>query len=145
MPTTGTADYSGAGTVHGVVIFPNAPGIQPATGTVLLVGDAHLSANFATGAITGGFTNVTTYDYFFPPSAWNDVSVNARIAAGTNKFGGSTADTSQLSTTSSYTLKGSATGHIDGAFYGPSAQNLGATWSLSDGTASAIGVVAAGR
>jgi hypothetical protein len=92
--------------------------------------------------------NVTTpayYDYGSPTSAWNDVSVNASIAAGTNKFSGRTAVTSQGSTTSPYALKGSATGHIDGAFYGPNAQNLGAIWSLSDGTASAIGVVAAGR
>jgi hypothetical protein len=42
-------------------------------------------------------------------------------------------------------LSASATGHIDGAFYGPAAQNLGAVWSLSDGTGSALGSVVAGH
>jgi hypothetical protein len=36
-------------------------------------------------------------------------------------------------------LSGSATGHLDGAFYGPAAQNVGAVWSLSDGMKSALG------
>lgn len=146
MPTTGTANYSGVGTVHGVVIYPLGVGEQPAAFAVPLTGDAHLSANFATGAVTGGFTKITAEgDYDYGASAWNDVSVNASIAAGTNKFSGSTAVTSPGSGIGSVSLKGSATGHIDGAFYGPSAQNLGAIWSLSDGTASAIGTVAAGR
>jgi hypothetical protein len=43
------------------------------------------------------------------------------------------------------TLSGSATGHIDGGFYGPAAQNVGAIWSLSDGTTSVIGGIAARR
>lgn len=72
---------------------------------------------------------------------WNDVSLNASIAPGTSRFSGSTAATSAPGT--GFSLAGSATGHIDGAFYGPAAQNLGAVWSLSDGTGSAIGVIAA--
>jgi len=74
---------------------------------------------------------------------WNDVSVAGTIAMGTNKFSGTTAATSSPGTPMS--LSASATGHIDGAFYGPAAQNLGAVWSLSDGTGSALGTVVAGH
>jgi hypothetical protein len=42
-------------------------------------------------------------------------------------------------------LSGSATGHIDGAFFGPAAQNLGAVWSLNDGSGAALGTVVAGH
>jgi hypothetical protein len=74
---------------------------------------------------------------------WNDVSVNASIAAGTNKFSGTTGVTSTPQNT--FSLKGSAIGSINGAFYGPAAEELGAIWTLSDGTISAIGGLAARR
>ncbi len=70
-----------------------------------------------------------------------DVSVAASIAAGTNKFNGSTAVTS--APPGPFSLNASASGSINGAFYGPAAQNLGAIWTLSDGTTSAIGGVVA--
>jgi hypothetical protein len=82
---------------------------------------------------------VSSYDSCWP---WHDVSVKANIAPETNKFSGTTAVTSQPSP-SSFSLTNSATGHINGAFYGPAAQNLGALWSLSDGTGSALGWVGA--
>jgi hypothetical protein len=65
------------------------------------------------------------------------------IAAGTNKFSGATAITSTPQ--GLFTLSGSADGSINGAFYGPAAQNLGAIWTLSDGTKPAIGGVVAGH
>ena len=60
---------------------------------------------------------------------------------GTNSFSGSTGAATAPAGT--YTLKGTANGHIDGAFYGPNANELGAVWTLSngDGTGAAIGVV----
>jgi hypothetical protein len=138
MPTTGQAAFSGYADAN---IF--AP--SPVNVHVLLTrasGDAALTADFASGKITGAFTHM---QYLANSSSvpWNDVSVNASILAGTNKFSGSAGVTSTPQTT--FSLKGSATGHIDGAFYGPNAQNLGAIWSLSDGTTSVIGGVAAGR
>jgi len=72
---------------------------------------------------------------------WNDVSVGAAIAAGTNRFGGTTAVTS--SPANSFSLKPSAAGSVNGAFFGPAAQQLGAVWTLSDGTISALGSVTA--
>ena len=80
-------------------------------------------------------------------SPWNDVSVSASIATGTNKFSGTTSVSSQPASgpSGALLLGNSATGNINGGFYGPAAQNLGAIWSLSDGTTSVIGGVAAGR
>jgi len=98
--------------------------------------------------VTGSLTQMQQWDgipYTGPQTflPWNDVSLNASIAPGTNKFSGSTAATSAPGT--AFSLAGSATGHIDGAFYGPIAQNLGAVWSLNDGRASALGTVVAGH
>ena len=77
---------------------------------------------------------------------WNDISITAGIAAGTNKFTGTTAVTSAPSAPAgNFILKDSATGSINGGFYGPAAQNIGAIWTLSDGTTSAVGGVAASR
>jgi hypothetical protein len=67
--------------------------------------------------------------------------INAAIAARSNRFSGATAVTSAPQ--NPFSLAGSATGHVDGAFFGPAAQAVGAVWTLSDGTTSAIGGIAA--
>ena len=110
-----------------------------------LSGNAAFSADFASGKITGAFTHMQYPNPLggLPLTALLLNMSNASIAAGTNRFSGSTAVTSAPQNT--FSLLGSATGHIDGAFYGPAAQNLGAIWSLTDGTTSAIGGVAAGH
>ena len=71
---------------------------------------------------------------------WNDVSFSASIGTGTNRFSGTTAATSAPGT--GFSLAGSATGTINGAFFGPAAQNVGAVWTLGDGSISAIGTIA---
>jgi hypothetical protein len=138
-PTSGTAAYSGSGTVRGAVYVPYVGG----PGSAELKGDANLSVDFASGNITGKFNNITSFDGCFT-APWNDVSVNAKIAPGTSKFSGTTATPSQPANTG-YNLQPTATGSIKGGFYGPTAQQLGAVWTLSDGTASAIGGVVAGH
>jgi hypothetical protein len=140
MPTTGTAQF--AGTASGNVFQTN-------NGTILgtaVNGNANLSVNFSSGQVAGSLTHMQQWDgipYNSSPTylPWNDVSLNANIAPGTNKFSGTTAATSSPGT--SFSLATSATGHVDGAFYGPAAQNVGAVWSLSDGSKSAIGAFAA--
>jgi hypothetical protein len=141
MPTSGQAMFSGLADAN---IFGSSNDAH-----ILLSrasGNAALTVDFASGNITGAFTHME-YLQSSPSGLnavpWNDVSVNASILAGTNKFSGGTSVTSTPQ--GALSLKGSATGYIDGAFYGPSAQNLGAIWSLSDGTISAIGGVAAGH
>jgi len=137
MPTTGTAQF--AGLASGNVFQTN-------NGTILSTyvdGKANLSANFSSGQVTGSLTQMQQSSGLSTGGTlpWNDVSLSANLAPGTNRFSGSTAATSAPGT--GFSLTGSATGHIDGAFYGPAAQNLGAVWSLSDGSKSAIGAIAA--
>lgn len=141
MPTSGTANFGGLAegyvysSTHGQIIG------------AYVAGSAALSVNFGSGAITGAFTNMkanlSSMDFTNLSSQWNDVSLNASIVAGTSKFTGTTAVTSTPQTPLS--LSGNATGHVNGGFYGPTAQQIGAIWSLSDGTTSVIGGVAAGH
>jgi len=131
MPTSGTAVFSGG--AQGSVYKTIGTEIQ----TTFVGGDASISANFGSGAITGSIKMQTGNQ------PWNDMTLSANIATGTNRFSGSTAAASAPGTTMS--LSGSATGSINGAFYGPAAQSLGAVWTLSDGTGSAIGTVVAGH
>jgi hypothetical protein len=139
MPTSGTAVFSGQNLVSANVYKTVGTEIQ---GADPIEGNASISANFGSGAVTGSFTNMQTI-YSKQPQPWNDVTLNANIATGTNRFSGTTAAASAPGTPMS--LSGSATGSINGAFYGPAAQNLGAVWTLSDGKGSAIGTVVAGH
>jgi hypothetical protein len=134
MPTSGTAVFSGQGLAQASVYKTIGTDIQ----TWLFRGNPSISVNFGSGAINGGFTQMSS-----GAQLWNDVSVTANIATGTNRFSGTAAAASAPGTPMS--LSGSATGSINGAFYGPAAQQLGAVWSLSDGTGSAIGTVVAGH
>jgi len=136
MPTTGTAQFAGIATGN---VF------QTNNGTIIATevdGKANLSANFSSGQVTGSLTQMQQSSGLSTGGTlpWNDVSLNASIAPGTNKFSGTTAATSAPGT--GFSMAASATGHVDGAFYGPAAQNVGAVWSLSDGSRSAIGAFA---
>jgi hypothetical protein len=134
MPSSGTAAFSGY--AWAFVYKPSATNIQ----SQFAEGTAALNANFGSGNVTGTLSQMR---YFTAPGyeTWNDVSINGNLTGGTNRFSGTTAAATAPGTP--FGLSASATGHIDGAFYGPAAQNLGAVWSLSDGTASAIGTVVA--
>jgi len=137
IPTTGQANFIGR--AQGTVFTPTAGTIGEAS----VDGPAAFSADFASGKITGAFTKLRVSPNGGQETLWNDVSVSASIAAGSNRFSGATAVTSTPQ--GLFTLGSSATGSINGAFYGPAAQNLGAIWTLSDGTTSAIGGVVAGH
>ena len=144
MPTTGQANFSGWALVN---VYAPVDGhiLESAFGNGWIQGTASLSVDFSSSKITGAFTKMVIGTKTNPAVLlpWNDVSVNASIAAGTNKFSGITAVTSAPQNT--FSLKASATGSIGGAFYGPAADELGAIWTLSDGTLSAVGGLAARR
>jgi C-lobe and N-lobe beta barrels of Tf-binding protein B len=135
MPTSGTAFYSGTKNVAGVIITDPAGKLDRAS----VFGDATLAANFGTGAITGSFGNMVATNSAAVRAPWNDVSVSASIIAGTSRFSGTTAVTSTPS--GAFSLSGSAAGRIDGGFYGPTANELGAIWSIKDSGTVAVGVV----
>ena len=151
MPKSGTATFRG--NVGGTVFKPVDGKIDAA----YVRGQSQFSVDFASGAVNGSFTGMKQTGLIASDPGgtgslmggnqgtvpWNDVSVTANIAGGTNRFSGTTAASSSPNTV--FSLTGSATGSIDGAFYGPFTDNIGAIWSLSDGTGSAIGTVGAQR
>ena len=135
----------------GIMPMPWFSNQSPSTTlSTYLDGTAAVTVNFASGQVTGAIALWLQYDgipYGGPNNPigylpWNDVSVNANIATGTNRFSGS--NRRDL-----------------GAWHGPSVSPvrppamsmarftarrrriLGAVWSLSDGTISAIGTLGA--
>jgi hypothetical protein len=153
MPTSGTATYSSSTGTNGGTIFA-ANGNAIAT---LVGGNVALSVNFATGQISGALQNLVAFesagDGWTVP--WYDIPITASIAAGTNKFSGTTAVGPTSTPLTGYchgcalpvsaSLSGSATGSVNGAFYGPAAQNLGAVWSIGGTNLFALGSFAAAR
>ena len=129
VPTTGSATYRGS--VQGRVMF-SAAGPTHGVAVYGLYGDATLQANFASGAITGSLTNMSASG-----DPWNSVSLLGAISGGQNYFSGTSAATSAPA--GQATLSGTATGTFAGMFFGPSAQEAGAVWTLHDGTKTAIG------
>jgi hypothetical protein len=133
VPTTGSATYSGG--VLGTVFSPQA-GSQFGVHAAFLQGNATLQANFGAASITGSLTSMTV-----DGSPWNSVSLLGSISGGQNYFSG----TSGVSSTPAgpLSLTGSAAGTFAGLFFGPNAQELGAVWTLFDGTSAALGTIGA--
>jgi len=137
MPATGTAAFAATpGSATAYIYKPVNGEIQSAYAE----GNAAFTVNFASGQVTGSINNMQLLNTKQP---WNDVSVSASIVTGTNRFGGTTAAVTAPGM--SMSLSGSASGRIDGGFFGPAAQNLAAVWSLSDGTGSALGTIVVGH
>ena len=134
MPASGSATYTGAGSVYGEVIAPSAGGGATAA---VLTGDASLTANFNTGAISGTLSNINA-NANGANSVWNTVSITGAINPGASTFNGTTA--TPAASTGAYGLGAGATGTVRGGFYGPTAQQVAAVWTLTDGTKSAFGV-----
>jgi hypothetical protein len=133
IPTTGSATYTGF--VNGTVTVPSTTGVTSAA----LSGDASMTANFATGAITGGSSNIMATPVGGTAAAWNSLTFSGSITSGVNSFQGTTATSTAPGGT--YSLKATASGYFAGKFYGTNADELGAIWNISDGTGAATGVL----
>jgi len=139
MPATGTATY--AGLVQGTVFhlgqagdYPNGTGgsTHCACDVLPLSGNALFTANFGARSVAGTMTGMTVGS-----AAWNDVAFNSTITG--NGFSGTTNVTSAPAGRDS--LTGSATGTIQGLFFGPTGEEAGAVWTLFDGTNAAMGTL----
>jgi hypothetical protein len=124
IPTTGTANYTGitAGTLNqGNSLFSVA-------------GDMSMAVNFASGAVTGAFSNMGREDLQLGTvSAWRDFTTSGTINSTTGLFSGT-----------AVTNDSALTGTFNGAFFGPvsngSPPEIGGGWSLSGpGNESAVG------
>jgi hypothetical protein len=145
MPTTGSATFSGK--ASGSVFVPVAQGTGAALcncGESPVSGTASFTANFGTRSLAGTLTGMTTphpWDESSPNAPWNDVAFSATISG--NIFSGDSRVTSvPLGPVS---MAPNATGTLEGKFFGPSAQEAGAVWTLFDGTKAAIGTLTGKR
>lgn len=136
MPTSGMAGY--AGTVSGQLIVTRA-GSPNGVASLALSGDGVIAAHFDSGNVVGSFSNMfVTGDSGRLP--WNSVYLSG-VISGVNMFGGTTFAASAPGNAGS--LGASATGSFAGTFFGPHADELGAVWSLSDGSGAAFGTFGA--
>jgi C-lobe and N-lobe beta barrels of Tf-binding protein B len=135
MPTSGSAAYAGTGNVVGNALIQGAsignPNAVVSTKSVNLAGDGQVTANFATGALSGTFTNIqaTQGGTTLP---WNALSLSGTIS-GAN-VSGTTAITSSPGNATALTASGS--GVFSGGFFGPAAVELGIVWSVRDSNGS---------
>ena len=136
VPTRGTATY--VGSVIGEAFHPHASGID-GVDFYQLSGDATLQANFATGSVSGSLTNMITRGFEGDTAPWNSVALAGSITGA--QFGGTSMAVS--APVNSGSLSGGAKGTFAGMFFGPNAQELGAVWTLYDGTSSAVGSIGA--
>ncbi len=114
IPTTGTAQYEGQ-TIGAGVEAGAAFGVA---------GLVSLQANFGTGAITGLFHTMVRSDENQNLTAFEDMAVAASINAGTSTYSGAL----------SSARPGFSEGDVEGAFFGPNAEETGGTWRLKADT-----------
>lgn len=114
LPTTGTARYEGQTIGLGV----------EAGAAFGIAGLVTLDANFGTGAITGLFHDMVRSDQDQNLSAFEDMAVAASINAGTSTYSGAL----------SSARPGFSSGDVEGAFFGPNAEETGGTWRLKADT-----------
>jgi hypothetical protein len=121
LPSAGSASYLGRSS--GILFTP--------TRSAVLFGDAALTVNFASGAVNGSVTDVWGSDGNTADGRSNDVALSATLLSSGGFRG--TADAG-LPGASELSLNDTATGTVEGGFYGPEGVELGAVWTLSDGT-----------
>jgi hypothetical protein len=116
VPRTGTGEYS-----------VDLIGVESLSNNVVgVTGQGTLRVDFATGAV------VTTGAMTAPISGPTNFSSEARLASNANSFTG----------TFRYWDFGEFTGTINGAFYGPAAQEVGAAYSARQGDGrAAVGLI----
>jgi hypothetical protein len=147
VPTTGSAVYTGSGSkggVGGVYFVPSGTG---AITTGALIGNVSINANFASGAVTGTLSNMTaTPATGGAATPWNDVSLSATINRLPNNasFTGTTGTSGAPANAGTTGFSSAATGGLGGAFFGPNAEEVGGTWTLTEPNAAGGGKTAFG-
>jgi len=137
MPLSGSASYAAAGGVQGEVFVPGA---QAPYTQARLQGDVSLTANFSGGAVSGALSNMTATDTTTGASApWNGVAFSGTLSGNTFTGAATVSATPTGSSSAPYVLGATASGQVRGGFYGPSAAQAAALFTLSDGRGSAVG------
>ncbi|MEO7787713.1 MAG: transferrin-binding protein-like solute binding protein [Sphingomicrobium sp.] len=141
MPVSGSASY--AGNVNGQYSLYSK---CTCADFGIVSGNVGMTANFGTRSVTGKMTNLLVVDGTGFNDPLNDILFSASIGSGSNKFVGTTSVSgpprapSGVGTPSGLVGLGlNATGTVVGGFFGPTAQEAGAIWTIDDGAARVIG------
>jgi len=119
VPTSGSATYNGRAWGH----------LNESGNFTTVSGDATLNANFGSRTLNGNFTDMRRAD----GSSWlNSANVNAGWSGGQNAIHGTVSG-------------GGMNGNVNGAFFGPNAQEVGGNWTLEGGATKAAGAFAGKR
>jgi len=135
-PTSGSATFNGF--LEGFAYKPSGTALLVAQ----LLGSVQLVANWATGGITGTASSITANPFPLnssPLQTWNGLSFSGNITSGTTAFSGTTTATGNPGT--NFAVTTGATGGLNGQFFGTTAQEFGAIWSVHDGTNGANGLI----
>lgn len=135
IPVQGTATFTGTAT--GLVsdfVACNCGNAFLSTFT----GQAHVTANFALLSLAGSVDNIILSSPVGQARGpMNDIAFTATIDRLNNFFSGTTSVSSQPG--GAWAFGPTASGHINGRFYGPNAKEIGAVFGLSDGARRLIG------
>ena len=135
MPTAGSATFQGS--ARGTMFSPASAsnGLPCPCSEVSLGGTASFTADFGARTLDGTLTGMSVGG----TAPWNDVAFTSAI------MGSSFSGTTSVTTAPTGAMGLNATGTLDGSFFGPSAQEAGAAWTLFDGTNAAIGTISGRR
>ena len=138
VPASGTAVYSGnsgtpgGGGVGGIYFVPSG------TGTIqigALTGNVSINADFATNKSSGTFSNMTaTVAGSTTSTPWNTIILSGSLDrnSGGASIGGRTTTTGAPANAGTAGFSSAATGSYGGLLYGPAAQEVGGSWTLSE-------------
>lgn len=140
IPTQGTAAYSG----HATGLYNDAGACNCGDQFVsTFTGDVDLTVNFTNQSLNGSITNILLTPISGTAGPMNDIGFVASIDRTSNLFAGTTSVTSQPG--GDWAFGPSASGLINGRFYGPGAAEVGAVFSLTEGLKRLIGSFGASR
>ena len=146
----GTATYTGTGASGGVFGGYFIPGGNNTITGGVVTGDVSMNVNFGTNAVSGQFTNMTAKPITGGSVPWNDVILTGNINRGSGvAVTASTRAAAAPAAAGSVGFSTAASGGATALFYGPSHNELGGTWTLSesmpDGGKAAFGTFAGTR
>lgn len=135
VPTTGTASYTGG--ASGFVVIDIGDRSRNFNGT------ASLNADFAGRTINGSISNITTNIIIGNPQA--GTLGNIALNSGTINGAAFTGTAAGMAATGSYVNLAGATGQFGGAFYGPNANEVAGSFTLTSPEFTIIGSFGAKR
>jgi hypothetical protein len=136
VPTTGTATYSGTAAAGRGVI--GAYAVPSGTGTIqggALKGDVSLQIDFASGTLNGAFTGMTALPADGGAATpWNDISLTGKLQRSDRQVGvsGGVTTAGAPAGAGAAGLSSAAQGSFAAVFFGPTAQELGGGWRISE-------------